>query len=130
MLAQYAKAVVAIIAAALATLGAAVTDGTVTPAEAVTVAIALFTTIGVYLVPNLDTGPRAYAKGVVAFVGAGLGALALALGAAGGWADVTLSDWITVALAALGGIGVVVVPNLELEDLSDPAGFPRSLLTD
>jgi len=84
----------------------------------------------VYLVPNLDTGPRAYAKGVVAFIGAGLGALVIVLSNAGGWADVTLSDWITIALAALGGIGVVVVPNLQLEDLSDPSGVPRYLLSD
>ena len=130
MLAQYAKAIVAIIAAALAVLGAAVTDGIITPIEAVNIAIALFTAVGVYLVPNLDTGPRAYAKGIVAFVGAGLGALVIVLGNAGGWGDVTLSAWITVALAALGGVGVVVVPNLQLEDLSDPAGVPRYLLSE
>lgn len=130
MLAQYAKAIVAIIVAALAVLGAAVTDGIITPIEAVDIAIALFTAVGVYLVPNLDTRPRAYAKGIVAFVGAGLGALVIILSNAGGWADVSLSDWITVALAALGGIGVVVVPNLQLQDLSEPSAVPRRLLSD
>ncbi|MBN9376310.1 MAG: hypothetical protein J0I40_13160 [Cellulomonas sp.] len=113
MLTQYAKAIAAIIAAALAVIGAAITDGTITPVEAVTIAIAILTAVVVYLVPNFDAGAQAYAKGVAAFLGAGLAALATVLASTTGWATVTLSDWITVALAALGGIGVVVVPNLK-----------------
>ena len=128
MLAQYAKAVVAIIAAALAVLVTAVTDNVITPLEAVAVAVQVGAAIGVYMVPNLPEGWRRYAKGIVAFTGAGLAALLVILTDANNWAGVTLSDWFTVVLAALGGIGVVVVPNLELEDLSDPANVPRHLL--
>lgn len=130
MLAQYAKAIAAIIAAALAVLVTAVTDNLITPLEAVTVAVQIGAAIGVYLVPNLPAGWRRYAKGVVAFAGAGLAALLVVLTGANAWADVTLSDWITVVLAALGGIGVVVVPNLQLDDLSNPASVPRYLLTE
>jgi len=111
MLAQYAKAIVAIIGAALAVLVTAVNDGVLTPLEMVTVTIAVLTSVGVYLVPNLSSGAQRYAKGAVAFLGAGLAALALVLTGALGWADVSLSDWLTVILAALGGVGVVVVPN-------------------
>lgn len=59
MLAQYAEAIVAIIAAALAVLGAAVTDGIITPVEAVNIAIALFTAVGVYLAARYQGGSRA-----------------------------------------------------------------------
>jgi len=111
MLAQYAKAIASIIAAALAVLVTAVTDGVLTPLETGTLAIAVVTAIGVYLIPNLDAGVQQYAKGVVAFVGAGLAALVVILSGVLGWADVSLSDWLTVILAALGGVGVVVVPN-------------------
>lgn len=111
MLAQYAKAIASIIAAALAVLVTAVTDGVLTPLETATLAVAVVTAIGVYLIPNLDAGAQRYAKGITAFTGAGLAALVVILSGALGWADVSLSDWLTVILAALGGVGVVVVPN-------------------
>ncbi|MCV2396185.1 hypothetical protein OEB99_17885 [Actinotalea sp. M2MS4P-6] len=111
MLTTYTNAIVAIIASALAVLGAATTDGIVTPVEAINIAIAVVTAAEVYLVPNLDTGIRAYAKGIVAFTGAGLGALVVIRADVNGWAAVSLSDWITVALAALGAIGVGALPN-------------------
>ena len=56
MLAEYAKAIAAIIAAALAVLVTAVTDNVITPLEAVTIAVQVGAAIGVYLVPNLPTG--------------------------------------------------------------------------
>lgn len=40
----------------------------------------------------------------------------------------SLSDWIIVVLATLGGIGVVVVPNDQLADISNPEDAPRRIL--
>lgn len=60
---QYSKSIVSIVAATLAVLGAAVTDGLITPVDAVSIAIAVVTAVAVYLVPNLDTGAPTYAKG-------------------------------------------------------------------
>jgi peptidoglycan/LPS O-acetylase OafA/YrhL len=105
-LTRYTKAVVSIVAAVLVALVAALTDDVVTVVEFVTVGIAGVTAVTVYLVPNLPTGPARYAKGITAFVGAGLSALVLIV------ADgVSLSEWLTVAVAALGGVGIVVLPN-------------------
>ena len=109
---RYTKAVVAIVAAVLVVLGAAITDDVVTTLEAVNVAIAFVTAVGVYLVPNLPSGPGAYLKAVVAFLGAGGAALVTVLGS-GGLADVHPSAWVTVFLAALGGVGVYVLPNAD-----------------
>ena len=111
MIVQYAKAIAFIVAAALAALIAPITDGVLTPLELVTVCIAVVTAVGVYLVPNLPTGVGSYLKGIVAFIGAGLSALAVVLGTVNGWSGVSLSDWLTVIMACLGGIGVVIVPN-------------------
>lgn len=47
-----AKFIVAALAAAALAVKAAVTDGTVTPAEAVEVALAVLAAVGVYVVPN------------------------------------------------------------------------------
>ena len=124
----YAKAILAIITAALAALAAALTDGALSSAEAVTIGIAIVTAVGVYLVPNLDAGPARYAKAFVAAAGAGLAALATLLAEGLGLSQVTLSDWITVLLAILGAVGVGIVPNVspaiigEIEILEpDPA---------
>jgi hypothetical protein len=103
---RYTKAIVSILAAALVVLGAALTDNDVSTLELTNIGIAVVTAIGVYLVPNLPTGARRYAKGVVAFVGAGLAAVVTVLAE-----GVTPSEWILVILAALGAIGVVVLPN-------------------
>ena len=105
-LSRYTKAVVSILAAALVALVSALTDDVVTQVELVLVCIAIVTAVTVYLVPNLPTGPARYAKAITGFTGAGLSALVLIV------ADgVTLSEWLTVAVAALGGIGIAVLPN-------------------
>lgn len=102
----YAKAIVYIITAGLVVLGAALTDDVVSTSEWLNIGIAGVTAVGVYLVPNLGTGVQHYAKGIVAFVGAALAALASFLSD-----GVTSAEWVLVALAALGAIGVVIVPN-------------------
>lgn len=106
MLTRYTKAIVSILAAALVVIGAALTDNVVSQLELVNIAIATLTAVGVFLIPNLDEGPRRYAKAAVAFLGAALTALVTVLSD-----GVTPSEWIVVALAALGAIGVTVLPN-------------------
>ncbi|MGH3673655.1 MAG: hypothetical protein ACRDSH_24000 [Pseudonocardiaceae bacterium] len=49
---SYAKAIVAVAAAAAVALQAALTDGSITPQEWVTIATAVLSALGVYLVPN------------------------------------------------------------------------------
>lgn len=122
MLTRYTKAVVAIVAAVLVVLGAALTDDTVSQLELVQIAIALVTAVSVYLVPNLDAGTRRYAKGGVAFLGAGLAALVTVLSD-----GVTYSEWVTVALAAIGAVGVVILPNRTNEPLRMQTDEPRHL---
>ncbi len=51
-MARYSKFLVAALTAALAALAAALTDNTVTSQEAVGVALAVLTALGVYVVPN------------------------------------------------------------------------------
>lgn len=104
----YAKALLAILAAGLVVLAAAITDDDVSSPELVNVGIAIVTAIGVYLIPNLPEGRgvRGYAKGAVAFLGAALAALASFLSD-----GVTNAEWVLIALAALGAIGVTIVPN-------------------
>ena len=55
-LAPYAKAIVGFVLAALTATGTALTDGSITPAEWVAVAIAAVATLtAVYAVPNTET---------------------------------------------------------------------------
>ncbi len=105
---NYSKSILAIVAAGIAVVVAALSDGTVTPSEMVNVAIAMVTAVGVYLVPNLPSGPAKYFKTGVAILGAALAALVSFI-----TDGVSLSEWLQIALAALAAIGVYVVPNEE-----------------
>lgn len=105
--AAYSKAILAIVAAAVTALLAATTDGVVTISELVNVGVAIVTALGVYLIPNLPGQITGYAKAIAAFAGAGLVALVSVLGDGA----VTPDEWLQVALAALAGVGVTVVPN-------------------
>lgn len=116
-LSEYVKAIVAIVAAALAVLGSAMTDDQLTSVEVVNVALAFVTATGVYLVPNLPTGPGRYAKAIVAVVGGGGQVLVLILSDGLGFTQVTIADWITVLLAAIAALGVGVLPNAKLADV-------------
>lgn len=104
---RYAKALVAILTAALGVLVTALTDNRVTPVELTNLAIAVLTAAAVYLVPNLPAGPGAWAKAIVAVAGTALQALAPLLLEG----HVTPAGWVIVALAALGALGVGIVPN-------------------
>lgn len=108
---SYAKSIVMIIAAGVAILTAALSDNVVTATESVNIGIAVVTAVGVYLVPNLPEGPARYGKSFVALGGAALTALVAILGGTLGFADVTTSDWLSVALAGLAAIGLYIIPN-------------------
>jgi hypothetical protein len=131
----YAKSIVSILAAALAILATALTDGVVTSAEYVNIGIATITAVGVFLMPNLPDRHRGYTKALVAFGGAALAALLTALGANYGFLDVNPSDWITVLLAGLGAIGITILPNSPepevavLEAYSAPAATTINVVT-
>lgn len=108
---HYAKAIGQIIAAAMIILVSALSDGLISPVEFVNIAIAIVTAAGVYWVPNLEAGLAKYAKAITSMAGAALAALVLILGTGIGLGDVTLADWLTVALAALATLGIGIVPN-------------------
>jgi hypothetical protein len=75
-------------------------------ADGCTVAVALFTAVGVYLVPNLP-GTLSWAKTGVAVLLAGAQAAVQVAGAGA----ITTQGLITVLIAALGVVAVQVVPN-------------------
>jgi hypothetical protein len=104
---RYAKALVAIAAAAVSVLVTALTDNAITLTELLAVAIAVVTAVSVYLVPNLPTGAARYAKAGVAVLGAGLQA-AVPLVVDGG---ITPTGWLVILLALLGAVSVGIVPN-------------------
>ncbi|MBE1877304.1 hypothetical protein [Myceligenerans pegani] len=104
---RYAKAIVAIIAAALSVLVTALTDDVVTLAEVLGIAVAVVTAVSVYLVPNLPTGIGHYAKAIVAVAGTALQA-AVPLAVEG---TIDVSGWLLILLAALGAVSVGIVPN-------------------
>jgi hypothetical protein len=110
---RYAKAIVAIVAAVVGVLVAALSDDVVTTYELVGIAIALVTAIGVYGVPNLPTGAGRYGKLFVAIVGTALQALAPLILEG----QVTTAGWLMVLLAALGAVGVGIVPNVGMRPL-------------
>lgn len=105
---KYTKAIVSIIAAVAITVSTALTDSVLSSLEIVTIAIAFTTAISVYLVPNLDGNVSRYAKGIIAFAGAGLAALSTILIDSG---SVSAGDILTVVIAGLGAIGVVILPD-------------------
>lgn len=108
---HYTKAIVAIIAAGLGILVTAVSDNVISPLDLVNIGVALVTAFGVYAIPNFPEGPARLAKTGVALLGAAGQALVPILSAVNGWAEVTYSDYISVALAALAAVGIYALPN-------------------
>lgn len=100
-----AKTIVQILAAGLSAVAVALTgDGGFSTVELINIAIAIVGAIGVYYVPNADGGPLA--KSVVSGLMAVL-TLAVNLIADG----ITMSEWLQLAVAAAGAIGVYGVTN-------------------
>jgi hypothetical protein len=115
------KAILGGATAASGAITTALQDGNIAAAEGITAAIAFIAAFtGVYFATNLSAGVLKYAKAITAGVLAGLGAVATAL-AGGGW-PLSTDEWIVVATAALGGLGLVgVAPNAAASD-SPPQG--------
>lgn len=107
-IAKYTKSIVYIALAAAAFLVTALSDNRVDVSELVNLGIIVVGAVGVYWAPNVPDTWRAYFKGGVAFVVAGLVALLSFL--SGG---VTTAEWLQVGIAALAGIGVTVLPNTD-----------------
>lgn len=89
--------------AVLTAIYAALTDGGIDSQEWIVIAGTAVGAFGVYVVPNLSAGVGYYAKGVVAFLTAGLPVLYVVL--PGG---LTQAETIEVVLAGLAAIGVTV----------------------
>lgn len=101
----YAKFFAAVVATVLSGVVAALYgDNTISPAEWVNIAIAAVGACAVFAAPNVP-GAR-YTKSVLAVLAAVLTALASFI--VGG---VTTTEWIQIAIAALGALGVYAVPN-------------------
>lgn len=101
----YAMVFVAIVAAIYAQL----TDGGIDSQEWVVVAGTGVGSVGVYVIPNMSTGIAHYAKGIVAFLTAGLPALYVVI--LGG---LTTAEVLEVLLAGAAAIGLTVglkIPN-------------------
>lgn len=103
---KYSKAIASLIAAVLGVLVTALADNLIDTNELVNIAIFLLTSIGVYLIPNLPAKTGNALKFWIALLGAGLQALASYMSD-----GVTTSEWLLIAIAVLGVLGVGIVPN-------------------
>lgn len=117
---QYSKSIVMVAAAGLAIFTSANTDGNVSPAELVTIIIAILGAIPVYFIPNLPTGVAKYAKAFVAFGLAAAQAVVLIVATSQDWSGVTSNDWLTVLLAGLAAIGLAIIPNTKPAVAEEP----------
>lgn len=104
---KYAKAIVAILTAVLTVFATAMIDNKVTSLELVNVGIAFLTAFGVYALPNFQQGTGAWIKLLVALAGTVLQAVAPFVAEG----HVTPAQWLLVAIAGLGALGVGIVPN-------------------
>lgn len=102
---KYAKALVAVLAAALTFLVSAMSDGNITNVEWTQLAIAAVTAVGVYVAPNIPEFP--YTKTIVAALLAGLNLVVSALSDS----TITTSEWLNIGLAVLAALGVYQVAN-------------------
>lgn len=123
---KYAKAIVAIVTAVLTVFAGALVDNVVDTVDGVNVLIAFLTAFGVYAVPNFDRSVGVYLKVVIAFVGTGAQALVPFLMEG----SVSPAQWLVVGLAAIGALGVGIVPNAPAAVVTvqalDPDTRPRS----
>ncbi len=108
---RYAKAILAVVATVLVALVPYFSHSNhLTDAEWINVVILGLGAIVVYVAPNLPGAGAAYTKSIVAALIAGATLLVSAVGA-GSFSNVTGSEWVQIALAALAAVGVYAVPN-------------------
>lgn len=104
---KYNKMFAAVVATVLAAILAALTgDNAISATEWVNVAILAVGAAGVFAAPNVPGAT--YTKSVLAVLAAVLAVLASAI--VGG---ISTTEWIQIALAALGALGVYAVPNTD-----------------
>lgn len=101
----YAKALVAVLMAALISFQTLAMDG-VSVQDWASIAVAVLTALGVYLIPNVPVS-LSWAKTVVAMLLAGAQA-AVQVTVGGG---ISGQGWLTILIAAIGVVSVYVVPN-------------------
>jgi len=102
---KYSKAIMAVVATVLAAVVAALGgDGVISAVEWVNIAILAVGACSVFAAPNVPGA--AYTKSVLAALAAGLVVLTSVI--TGG---VTTVEWLQIALAVLGALGVYAVPN-------------------
>lgn len=118
----YKKFFAEIVATAGVAIAAAITDNIITSVEGVNILIVLFAVVGVLGAGNLPAGVWKYAKSIVAAGGAATVLLATLMGT-GGFENVSYAEWIQIALAAAGALGVygfsgpVVVESARVQHL-------------
>lgn len=108
---QYFKFIVQVFFVGVSALVAALVDDRVDTTEWINVGIAVLGAIGVLGAGNLPSGVWAYTKTIVAAATAGLVFLTSAL--IGG---MTTSEWLQVALAVAGSLGVAAAPGPKVYD--------------
>jgi hypothetical protein len=100
----YGKAIAAVVMAVLVTVQTLSTDG-ISAVDWASIVVAFLTAVGVWLVPEVE-GFLSWAKTAVAVM---LAAAQAAVQVAGG--GVHGYEWLTIAIAALGVLGVSVAPS-------------------
>lgn len=98
------KAVSQLVATILAAVVPLLVDGSLSKLELLNLGLLLLSTLLVTVVPNLSAGVAKYAKEAVAI---GLAVLTLLVTFVGAGTHLGASEWIQLALAALGAIGVI-----------------------
>lgn len=124
-----AKLIAYLVLAVLTPLQVYLRDG-ISAHEGVLLAIAFLGALAVYWAP-----PSPIIKGAITFALAGAEALALVVTESAGLADVDVSSWIGVVIAALASIGVALIPNAprqqyaileaEVVELAPAVGHPN-----
>lgn len=115
---QYAKFIVALVAAVLAAVaGALPTGGHFTEATLVNVVLAVLGALAVYVGPNVKGAPGwlggAYTKVILAALTAIAVALASYITAGGHLASITPAEVVQILLAVVSTLGVGAVPNAQ-----------------
>lgn len=110
---KYGKAIAAVVMAVLVTVQTLSTDG-ITAVDWASIVVAGLTAVGVYLVPEVE-GFLSWAKTAVAvLLAAAQAAVQVAAGGVHGY------EWLTIAIAALGALGVSIAPATSVASRPKP----------
>lgn len=112
---RYLKFVVQVVIAAITAIVAAASDDIIDAPEWINVVIVALGAVAVLGAGNLPTGVWAYTKTIVAAATAGGVFLQSAI--SGG---ISTSEWLQLALAILGALGVAAVPGPKVREIRGP----------